>query len=79
MSSLLTEIIGILTGGLTSFGTGLGAGINGIVTSMFVDSTGSTPALTTFGGLVAVFAAIGLAVGISRKLFNWLVSLGGRK
>ena len=79
MSAILTEIIGILTGGLTSFGQGLGAGIQSIITALFIDSSGTTPALSTFGGVITIFAAIGLAVGITRRIFNWLVTLGGRK
>ena len=79
MSAVLTEIIGILVGALTTFGQGLGSGIQTIVSSLFLDTTGASPVLSTFGGVIVIFAAIGLAVGITRRIFQWLISFGGRK
>lgn len=78
---ILTQIIQILTGGLVSFGTGLGSGIQAIVQALFVDVDTGTGAqtLTLFGTLIVVFAAISLCVGITRKLFAWVTSLGGSK
>lgn len=79
--SILTQIIEILTGGLTSFGSGLGSGIQSIVQALFVsvDGTSGTQSLTIFGTLVVVFAGIALAVGITRRIFNWVITLGGKK
>lgn len=79
MSAILTEIISLLVGGITGIASGLGTGIQSLVSSLFIDSTGSAMALSTFGGMVAIFAGIGLAVGLSRLIFNWLITLGGRK
>lgn len=78
---ILSEIIRILTGGITEFGQGLGAGIQAIVQALFVniDSTTGTQSLTSFGVLTVVFAALALCVGITRKIFQWVVTLGGRK
>lgn len=79
--SILSQIIEILVGGLSSFGTGLGQGIQSIVQSLFIsiDTGTGAQSLTVFGILVTVFAAIGLCVGITRRLFNWVITLGGRK
>lgn len=79
--SILSQIIEILTGGLVSFGTGLGAGIQAIVQALFVNVDSGTGAqtLTVFGTVIVVFAGVSLAVGITRRLFGWIVSLGGRK
>lgn len=78
---ILTQIINILTGGLVSFGQGLGSGIQAIVQSLFinVDSGTGAQSLTMFGTLIVVFAAVSLAVGITRKLFAWVTSLGANK
>jgi len=78
---ILRQMIEILVGGLQSFGSGLGSGIQNIIQALFVnvDSTTGAQTLTIFGALVCAFAAIALAVGISRKIFGWLVTLGGRK
>lgn len=79
MSALLTEIISLLVGGITGIATGIGTGVQSLVSSLFITGEGSSMALSTFGGMVAIFAGIGLAVGLSRLIFNWLITLGGRK
>lgn len=38
--------------------SGIGQGLNSMATALFVDSTGSTPQLSTFGSIVAVFGRI---------------------
>ena len=76
MSAILTEIIQLLTGGLTQMATGLGSGLQSFVTSIFVDNTGSTPQLTTFGGIIVIFGGVALAIGLSRWVMNYLTSLG---
>lgn len=78
MSGILTEIITLLTGGFTSFADGLGTGIGSFITKLFLDTSGSTPTLSTFGGLVIVFAAISLTLGLSRWVLNFFTSLGQR-
>ena len=78
---ILNQIVQILTGGLVNFGTGIGQGIQSIVQSLFVDVNAGTGAqtLTIFGTIICVFAGIALAVGITRRLFSWVTSLGGSK
>ena len=76
MTAILTEIINLLVNGLTSYGQGLGQALSNIVGAMFIDSTGTTPVLSTFGGLIVIFAAISLAVGLTTLLFHFLTSLG---
>lgn len=83
MSSVLTEIIGIITGGLTTMATNIGQGLQNFVQSIFVTSTTSTSgdttySLTVFGGVVCIFAGIGLAVSLGRLVLGWVMSLGGR-
>lgn len=61
MSSVLTEFIGLLVGGITEMAQGIGAGLNAAVSDMFLITDSTTHAVTglsTFGGLVAVFAGI---------------------
>lgn len=80
MSAILTEIISLLTGGFSSFATGLGSGIKNFIENLFVTvPVGSgTPSLTTFGSLVIIFAAISLTLGLSRWVLNFFTSLGQR-
>lgn len=79
MQAILTEIIQLLYGGITGVATALGQGVSSLVSNIFVDSTGSTQALTVFGGIIAVFAGISLAIGLSRWVMNFLTSLGAKK
>lgn len=78
MGAILTEIITTLTGGFTTFATGIGSGINDFVTNIFLVESEGAMALSTFGGLVIVFAAISLTLGLSRWVLNFFTSLGQR-
>lgn len=79
MTSILTEIIGLLGGGLATFAEKIGAGLNAFVTNLFVDSTGGTNTLSTFGSVVAIFGGVALAIGLSKWITSWVSTLGARK
>lgn len=76
MGALLTEIIDLLTGGLTAMATGIGGGLQALVKSIFLDTTGEGTKLSVFGGLIVIFAGVALAIGLSRWVTNWVTSLG---
>lgn len=78
MTSVLGEIIDILVGGLTRMGEGIGSGLNSMVTSLFITTTEGTTHLSTFGGVVAIFGGIALAVGLTTLVTKFIMSLGGR-
>lgn len=73
MTSILTEIIELLTGGLSTMATAIGSGLNGLARSIFLTTEGT---LSLFGGLIIIFAGIALAVGLSRWVVHFLTSLG---
>lgn len=76
MSAVVTEIITTLTSGIAGIATGIGTGLSTLVKSIFLDTTAETMKLSTFGGLIVVFAGVSLAVGLSRWVVNWVTSLG---
>lgn len=83
MSTILNEIIELLTGGITGIAAGVGQGLSVLARDMFLTYTQAAEGgaitvtgLSTFGSLVVIFAGIGLAVGLSRLIFNWVTSLG---
>lgn len=76
MSAVLQEIITLLVSGISQMATGIGTGLNALVNAIFLDTSGSAPVLSTFGGLIVVFAGIALAIGLSRFVVNWVTSLG---
>lgn len=82
MSAVLTEIISLLVGGITGIASGIGTGLQELVKDMFLTGSGtqeSPYALSVFGGVIAIFGGIALAVGLSRLVFNWIISLGATK
>ena len=65
MSSILSEIVNILTGGITGVATGVGQGVTSLVQNIFITGEGtqaSPYALSVFGGIVVVFALSSLVV-----------------
>ena len=78
MGDILSEFIQLLVGGIKDLAIGVGSGVNGFVKDLFleVDAQGAITGLSTFGGIVAIFGGIALAVGITTLIFNWIRSIG---
>ena len=78
MGDILSDFIQLLVGGIKDLATGVGSGVNGFVKDLFleVDSQGAITGLSTFGGIIAIFGGIALAVGITTLIFNWIRSIG---
>lgn len=79
MTAILTEIISLLTGGIKGMATGIGEGLQELVSKIFTTGTGDTLALSTFGAVVCIFGGVALAVGLSKFIVKWVASLGARK
>ena len=79
MAEVLSEIIELLTSGITGIATGIGTGLGNLVENIFlkVDSTGAVQGLSMFGGVVVIFAGVGLAIGLSKLVVHWITGLGG--
>ena len=77
--AVVTEIIEILTAGITGIATGIGSGLKNLVENIFFTTNGDTSVMSTFGIMVCVFAGISLAIGLSRLIVHWLSSLGGSR
>ena len=80
MTSALTEFINLLTGGIAGMASGIGSGIQSLVTQVFLetDGQGVVTGLSAFGGVIAIFGAISLAVGLSTLVVKWVMSIGAR-
>lgn len=79
MAAVLQEIIQLLVSGITQLATGIGTGLQSLVTAIFLTGNGTTEspyALSTFGGVIVIFAGIALAVGLCRWVMNFVTSLG---
>lgn len=76
MTAVLQEIVSLLTGGLTQMATGIGQGFQSFMSAIFLDTSNSTTALSVTGGIIVIFAAIALAIGLGRLVANYLFGLG---
>lgn len=79
MEGVLTEIIDLLVGGISGIASGIGSGLQNLVTQIFLTGTGTVEdpyTLSVYGGVLIVFAGVALAIGLSRFIVNWLSSLG---
>lgn len=77
MTSVLQEIISILIGGISGIASGIGSGLTTLVESIFLKTSESgVTGLSTFGGIIVVFAGVSLAIGLSKWVVNWVTSLG---
>ena len=79
MASVLTEFMGLLVGGITTLATGIASGVQSMAVGLFLETDATTHAVTglsSFGGILGIFAGISLAVGITTRVFIWIQSLG---
>ena len=80
MQAVLTEIISLLVGGITGIAEGIGEGLSTLATSIFLSGNATDGyQLSIFGGLIAVFGGISLAIGLSRLVVKWVASLGASR
>lgn len=82
MASVLTEFIGILVSGIVDLATGIAGGIVAMAKALFLEVETSqagvetVTGLSVFGGIVAIFAGLALATGITTRVYTWVTSLG---
>lgn len=79
VTQVLGDIVSVLTGALTSMATGIGSGANAFATALVYDSSGTTPVASAFILTVALVGGIALAVAFGRRMFGFIISLGGRR
>lgn len=77
-TAIMTAIIEILVGGLTSIGQAIGGALSTMIQSLFLTGTGDSTTLSTFGIFVVIFAGISLAMGLTRWVVNFVASFGSR-
>lgn len=78
MGEVLNQFVQTLVGGISGIASGIGQGVNEFVSDLFLTTgtDGAVTGLSTFGGVVAVFGGVGLAIGLTTLIFNWIRSVG---
>ena len=56
---MISAIFGAVSDAISAFATAVGSAVTS-VTSMFIDTSGSTPSLTTLGTLLLIAVGVGL-------------------
>ena len=81
METVLSDMIGLLTSGITEMATGIGTGLGNLVENIFlkVGENGAVTGLSTFGSVVVIFAGVGLAIGLSKLVVHWISTLGSSR
>lgn len=76
IGAVLKEFVTILVAGIKDLATGIASGVVDMAKALFLEGTGETLKLSVFGGIIAIFAGIALAIGITSKVYLWVTSLG---
>ena len=81
MAGVLQEFVEILVSGIVSLATGIASGIKTMAMALFLTYSENSqgvmvPGLSVFGGIIAIFAGLALAIGITTRVYTWVTSLG---
>lgn len=77
MAEVLQQFIEILVGGITQLAEGIATGVVSMTKALFLEyNEGTLVGLSVFGGVVAIFAGLALAIAITTRVYTWIVSLG---
>jgi len=79
MADVLGDFIEILVSGIVELGEGIASGVVAMTKALFLElnaETGAVTGLSVFGGVVAIFAGLALAISITTRVYTWITSLG---
>lgn len=81
MLEILQTLISLIVGGITGIAEGIGTGISTLVMNLMFELSeqGAILGLSAFGSVLAIFAGISLAIGLSYKIYNLIASFGAKK
>ena len=81
MAAVLQEFVEILVSGIVSLAQGIASGVVAMAKALFLETSTSggvetVTGLSIFGGIVAIFAGLALAISITTRVYTWVTSLG---
>ena len=81
-TALIQEILGMLGEGVSTLGTNIATGVGDTAKALFVvettTSSGTTYNLSVFGTIIVVFAGVAIAIGLTKLVMHFVMSLGGK-
>ena len=77
LPQVLNDFVSILVGGIQDLASGIASGVTAMASALFLQvDDGVVSGLSVFGGIVAIFAGLALAVALTSKVYAWITSLG---
>lgn len=79
MSTVLQQFVEILVSGIVQLAEGIASGVIAMAKALFLETnatTGAVEGLSVFGGIVAIFAGLALAISITTRVYTWVTTLG---
>lgn len=78
MADVLGDFVEILVSGIVDLAKGIAAGVVEMSKALFLttSSTGEVNGLSVFGGMIAIFAGLALAIRITTRVYTWVTTLG---
>lgn len=81
IATALEQFVQILISGVVTLAQGIASGVVAMSKALFLDITvadgvETVNGLSIFGGIIAIFAGIGLAVSLTTRVYKWVTSLG---
>ena len=77
MPQVLNDFVSILVGGIQQLAVGIANGVVSMASALFLNVEGGVvTGLSLFGGIVAIFSGLALAVGITTRVYFWITRLG---
>lgn len=78
MAQVLEEFVALLGGGIEQLATSIAQGVSHMASALFLETSeqGAVSGLSVYGGIVAIFAGVALAIAITTRVFTWITSLG---
>lgn len=78
MSTALTEFAGLLVGAIQTIAVGVAQGVSEMASTLFLATSdqGVVTGLSAFGGILGIMCGVGLAIGITTRVYLWISRLG---
>ena len=85
MTQVLGDFVSIMVSGIVDLAQGIASGIVAMAKALFLEvtvsgsgasATETVTGLSIFGGIVAIFAGLALAISITTRVYTWVTSLG---
>lgn len=81
MSDVLGDFVEIMVSAIVDLAQGIAGGVVAMAKALFLEvsvneGVETVTGLSVFGGIIAIFAGLGLATAITTRVYTWITTLG---